>query len=455
MQRIRAGVLVGLSAVECGGLAGLERNPLIEEWVQGAIMLYLHQDQETPLSILPYSFKPDHPAFNRLLDHCQQAETLRRFRDVAKGTIRRGVYVPAERLISSVCGSPAFQVRCGTSFKLEPFLQKDGILLVEGGSLRNVSFDAMRTMLGAVILRVVQFVRSRSRPLPRVRLVIDEASTACLISAFECRALAELQKSGLDCDLLLQSLNLDSAFLTDGVLQNTQRHEWFFCGNAAVAQAGAADLGDPSYKQQLMQLSRGVRFVKEHGRVHREYVEPLEAEPWHFPGLSKIKAERALRQIQKRTEYQTPSLELLQAPPGEPSTKQSSADSPSTPALSGSSPTSTAASRMRAGQYRQTRWVIMQALEESIDRLAERVANMESTLARLVEQRAVKDWYSTAEVATLLAKAEFTVREWCRLGRVHAAKRLCGRGCSQEWIISHDELTRIRNEGLLPLTRGY
>jgi hypothetical protein len=61
-----------------------------------------------------------------------------------------------------------------------------------------------------------------------------------------------------------------------------------------------------------------------------------------------------------------------------------------------------------------------------------------------------KDWYSVSEISKILGKAEFTVREWCRLGRVQAAKRECGRGNSQEWIMSHEELIRIQNEGLLP-----
>ncbi len=69
----------------------------------------------------------------------------------------------------------------------------------------------------------------------------------------------------------------------------------------------------------------------------------------------------------------------------------------------------------------------------------------------VVEQRTIKETYSTAEVAKLLGKAEFTTREWCRHGRIRATKRPCGRGRSQEWAISHEELMRIRNEGLLPL----
>ena len=88
---------------------------------------------------------------------------------------------------------------------------------------------------------------------------------------------------------------------------------------------------------------------------------------------------------------------------------------------------------------------------EELTPLVQRLERIEAVLAELLRQKTVKDWYSTAEVAQLLGKAEFTVREWCRLGRVHAEKRECGRGLSQEWIISHQELTRVRNEGLLPL----
>ncbi|MFN3194022.1 MAG: hypothetical protein ACE361_26170 [Aureliella sp.] len=82
--------------------------------------------------------------------------------------------------------------------------------------------------------------------------------------------------------------------------------------------------------------------------------------------------------------------------------------------------------------------------------LQERLERIESLLESLIEQKQVKDYYSTAEVAKLLGKAEFTVREWCRLGRVWAEKRACGRGSSKEWMISSTELERIRNEGLLP-----
>jgi hypothetical protein len=80
----------------------------------------------------------------------------------------------------------------------------------------------------------------------------------------------------------------------------------------------------------------------------------------------------------------------------------------------------------------------------------ERLDRIEAMLRMLLEQRVVKDHYTTAEAAEILDRAEWTVREWCRLGRVNADKRSCGLGASQEWIISHAELQRIRNDGLLP-----
>jgi hypothetical protein len=85
-------------------------------------------------------------------------------------------------------------------------------------------------------------------------------------------------------------------------------------------------------------------------------------------------------------------------------------------------------------------------------RLRERLERIESLLTLLVERQQTKEWYTTEELARLLGKAEFTVREWCPLGRIRAEKRQSGRGAYPAWVISHDELLRYQKEGLLPLT---
>lgn len=84
-----------------------------------------------------------------------------------------------------------------------------------------------------------------------------------------------------------------------------------------------------------------------------------------------------------------------------------------------------------------------------VSSLLERLDRIETSLAALVERQTVKDWYATEEVARLLGRAEFTVREWCRLGRVNAEKKVSGRGKFQCWVVSHTELLRIQREGLL------
>lgn len=89
-------------------------------------------------------------------------------------------------------------------------------------------------------------------------------------------------------------------------------------------------------------------------------------------------------------------------------------------------------------------------LEQRLDDLCDRLRRIESAVSTLVEQRTVKEWYTTEEVAAVLGRRPFTVREWCRLGRIHAEKRETGRGNTLEWSVSHDELERIRNYGLLP-----
>lgn len=89
-----------------------------------------------------------------------------------------------------------------------------------------------------------------------------------------------------------------------------------------------------------------------------------------------------------------------------------------------------------------------------IDLLVGRLERIEAVLVTLVRQRPAKEWYGTTELAEVLGRAEFTVREWCRLGRVRAEKRACGRGRAREWMVSHAELLRLQGEGLLPVPGG-
>jgi len=92
-------------------------------------------------------------------------------------------------------------------------------------------------------------------------------------------------------------------------------------------------------------------------------------------------------------------------------------------------------------------------MNEVLARLEERLDRIERNLTVLVERQTVQDSYDTKTVAGILGKSHYRVREWCRMKRVRAEKRPCGRGTSKEWMISHEELERIKSEGLLPLSK--
>jgi hypothetical protein len=84
----------------------------------------------------------------------------------------------------------------------------------------------------------------------------------------------------------------------------------------------------------------------------------------------------------------------------------------------------------------------------------QRLEEIERLLKILIDRQTIKDWYTTDEVARMVGKAEFTVREWCRNGRVRAEKKGSGRGKFCFWVISHEELLRFQKEGLLPCAQG-
>ncbi|TWU20727.1 helix-turn-helix domain-containing protein [Bythopirellula polymerisocia] len=92
----------------------------------------------------------------------------------------------------------------------------------------------------------------------------------------------------------------------------------------------------------------------------------------------------------------------------------------------------------------------MHDFADILTQLDDRLSRIELALSSYREPQFQKEWYTVAEAAEILGKAPFTVREWCRLERINASKRPSGRGTSSEWMISHSEIERIQNKGLLP-----
>lgn len=99
------------------------------------------------------------------------------------------------------------------------------------------------------------------------------------------------------------------------------------------------------------------------------------------------------------------------------------------------------------------------SITQRIDRLADGQSQLASSIkdfqANVNDKRPKQSAYTPEEAAAILGKRPYTVREWCRLGRIHAKKRPSGRGDVKEWEIVAEEIDRIRSHGLLPLPDRY
>jgi hypothetical protein len=58
--------------------------------------------------------------------------------------------------------------------------------------------------------------------------------------------------------------------------------------------------------------------------------------------------------------------------------------------------------------------------------------------------------YTIEGFGGLVSKKPFTIREWCRLGRINAERIDERAGPHARWRISHAEYLRYQKEGLLP-----
>lgn len=85
----------------------------------------------------------------------------------------------------------------------------------------------------------------------------------------------------------------------------------------------------------------------------------------------------------------------------------------------------------------------------------EQLQRIESQLRLLVtshERGLEKEFYTVKELALRTGRAEFTVRAWCRTGRVRATRVRGPAGMLGAFKISRDEVARMEKEGLLPQT---
>jgi hypothetical protein len=299
----------------------LGSRPLMEEYVYACILCYLNQRDhrgKTP-ELIPYLLAPDSEEYESLLAGCTDRQSRSKLGALRKMTPKglRGEVGSSGRLLTSVFRSPHFRPRCRGTFRLGPHLAGGGKLLVERG--RGVGDGPMAVAMGAVILLTRAYAESREGPLPTVRLRIDEAANADLLSDRELRIAAECNKWGLYLEVNLQ--RDPGGGLLEDLLQLCHRHEFYKCNDRALARKAAVDLdaglppvGDDETRAQrverltaqLMNLRPGERAVRDAAGTRFERV-PMLDNPWpDWPGLRDAKRKELLCRIHARPEYRVP-----------------------------------------------------------------------------------------------------------------------------------------------------
>jgi hypothetical protein len=291
---------------------GMATTPLMEEWVMAAIMLVLFQRTAKPITWLPFAFMPGTEQFAALVRDCELKEISHKFKQLEglKPRALRAEVGSAMRLINSVFRSLVFAAWSMGGFDLGAFLDKGGKLVIERGD--EIGQDTMRTIMGMILLLVIEHAKRRPSALPTIRVRIDEAANAGLLGHTELKAAAEHNKRGLYFEFILQK----APSQLEDLLQICHRHEWYCCPNYELARKAAVDIvaglkiGDESRPQriakitdEIMNLDPGWRWVRDQKGSRKEYV-PLLENPWpDWPGLRESKFQEKLQWIYARPEY--------------------------------------------------------------------------------------------------------------------------------------------------------
>lgn len=289
--------------------------PLLEEWLSSLILMFLFQRRRKSLRLLPYGFIPGTREFESLVNDCTLPDIQAKFRSLSKLNPRalRAEIGSAARLINANFRSPHFLARCDGDFDIDAFVNAKGKLIIEKGD--DVDDDATTTILSARTLSFINYVKSRARPHPPIRIYLDEATNAKTAGRIEEKAAGETRKYGLSWYVMCQYPNFPGG--TDGYFQNFPRKEIYRTADRDLARKMASIIAseNPDYEltraervesltSKIMNLQPGWRFVTGPGGSRfPEYVVPLRS-PWpDWPGLREAKLKEKLKCIYNRIEY--------------------------------------------------------------------------------------------------------------------------------------------------------
>lgn len=290
-------------------------RPRIVEQTEDALKLIQFQRTYAPAYWLPFCFQPLLPDFQFLLNGCTAREVVAKFKPLLKysPTALRNELAATLRLIEPVCCDPSFIARCGTT-DCDDLIQRYDLIIVEGGGATDRTIEII---LQWWIYKSIQWVERHKKPLV---LVIDEAANWQLVTNDVLRAVATLEKYGLELVVITQSLSIVPTDVRVSLLQNARRVECYRVGSMEDARLMSGVMGVPQFDassegsftgqtrqlmQELMTQPVGVRYVRERGNVFRES-SPRLKDCYAWPGISNRMTREAIARIQQGPDFQTP-----------------------------------------------------------------------------------------------------------------------------------------------------
>lgn len=327
------------------GADSVTATPLKEEWLVSSLLLVIHQKLPKSPLLLPFAFLPGTKEFEELVRDCILPEIKAKFQALEKLTPRalRAEVGSASRLVNAVFRSEAFRRRCQGGFDLAAFYQNKGKLIIEAGS--EITEAARSVIISTLVVLTIEIAKRRAHPYPVIKIRLDEANNARLVTNHVLKGIAELRKYGVFFEFYVQNLNFPGNVAE--ILQNCRIHHWYACASRELARQAAIDVAaglsrdsEDSRADFIEGLTDEILFLKPGWRWSRypwgskkEYVPLVESPYPNWPGLRETMFQKKLADIFSRPEYMREAPCPTSAGPnsGDSETPPSSPSSPVSP----------------------------------------------------------------------------------------------------------------------------
>jgi len=232
--------------VQAEGKLNTQASPITDKGLTDALELFTSQRKPKDFTKLHRCFRHTQERLEFVRD-CTNPQVVQQFEIYAELGDKDWEYRcgPAVRRLEKIARSVQFRKRCIPTFDLRAFLNRGGILMLDGESRGNLSRESLTLVMALVLLNVLQLARNGLTR--RVVIIIDEARNANLLDLNVARALLEAGKWGVEFDILTQNPQHPNPEVSDSLFQACDRVMAFKQVNPGAVKFMADMFSQPTY----------------------------------------------------------------------------------------------------------------------------------------------------------------------------------------------------------------